>query len=513
MADERVPLIELRNITKIFPGVRALSDVCFTVYPGEVHSLCGENGAGKSTLIKVMTGAHQADGGEYLIDGKPVHISSTAEGIAYGVSCVYQELSIAPQFDVAQNLYIGNLPMKGPFIDHKKLYKDAQEILDILNLKVSPRTLAGELSVGQQQMIEIGRALTRNARVIIMDEPTSSLSEAETETLFKIIRILQKERGIAIVYISHKLDEVMELSDRITVIRDGMNICTMNKADTTQDELITNMIGRPLEKQYPPKTGRSQGDVILDVQNLSGEAFRDISFQVRSGEVVGFFGLVGAGRSEIMRAVFGVDKTTAGSVSVDGKKLKGGNPVAAIEAGIGFCTEDRKLEGLALPLSILLNSTIVKLPKLSKGGVIDRKAQSEDANKYVTAMRTKTPSITQLAGNLSGGNQQKVVLAKWLTLQPRILILDEPTRGIDVGSKAEIYEIINDLAKSGMAIIVVSSEIEEILGVCDSVITIFEGQKTAQLPINSDLSTETVLACSIGKKDVIEAVNKGGASA
>lgn len=499
MADERVPLIELKNITKVFPGVKALSDVCFTVYPGEVHALCGENGAGKSTLIKVMTGAHAADGGEYYIDGKPVHIASTHEGIAHGVSCVYQELSIAPQLDVAQNLYIGNLPMKGPFINHKKLYQDAREILTLLNMNVSPRTPAGELSVGQQQMIEIGRAVTRNARCIIMDEPTSSLSEAETDTLFRIVDILQ-ERGIAIVYISHKLDEVMRLSDRITVIRDGQNIVTMNTADTTQEMLIANMIGRPLDKQYPEKTGWEQGEVVLDVQNLSGGRFRNISFQVRRGEVLGFFGLVGAGRSEIMRAIFGADKITSGSISINGKSVKSGSPADAISKGIGFATEDRKKEGLMLRLSILLNSTIVKLPQLAKLGVIDRREQLEDANKYVTAMRTKTPSIHQLAGNLSGGNQQKVVLAKWLTMEPEVLILDEPTRGIDVGSKAEIYEIINDLAKSGMAIIVVSSEIEEIFGVCDSVITIYEGAMTAQLPITPELTREKVLACSLGGK-------------
>ncbi len=497
MAEERTPLIELKNITKIFPGVKALSDVCFTVYPGEVHALCGENGAGKSTLIKVMTGAHGADGGEFFIDGKPVRIASTSEGLSYGISCVYQELSIAPQLDVAQNLYIGNLPMKGPFIDHKKLYHDAQEILTLLNMTVSPKTPAGELSVGQQQMIEIGRALTRNARCIIMDEPTSSLSEAETETLFKIVDILQK-RGIAIVYISHKLDEVMRLSDRITVIRDGQNIITLNTSDTTQDILITNMIGRPLDKQYPEKAGRQQGDIVLEVENLSGGRFQDISFQVRQGEVLGFFGLVGAGRSEIMRALFGADKASSGAVTINGKRVKVGSPADAISKGIGFCTEDRKREGLMLRLSILLNATIVKLPQLAKLGVINRKAQMEDAEKYVTALRTKTPSINQLAGNLSGGNQQKVVLAKWLTMEPEVLILDEPTRGIDVGSKAEIYDIINDLAKSGMAIIVVSSEIEEIFGVCDSVITIFEGRKTAQLPITPELTREKVLACALG---------------
>ena len=512
MTDQTTPLIELKHITKVFGPVVALKDVSFTVMPGEVHALCGENGAGKSTLIKVMTGAHLATSGEYYINGEQVTILNPQEGIAHGVSCVYQELSIAPQLDVAQNLYIGNLPMKGKLIDHKALYEKATEILKTLQMQISPKTIAGDLSVGQQQMIEIGRALTRNATCIILDEPTSSLSEAETDTLFQIVDILQA-RGIAIVYISHKLDEVMNLSDRITVIRDGENIVTMNTADTTQDELIAAMIGRPLDQQYPSKEGREQGDVLLEVNNLTGAAFSDISFTVRKGEVVGFFGLVGAGRSEIMRAIYGVDKYTSGTVTVDGHVLRKGNPTAAIKAGIGFCTEDRKKEGLALPLSILLNATIVKINDLAKFGWIDRSKQKEDAEHFVTAMRTKTPSITQAVGNLSGGNQQKVVLAKWLTMNPKVLIVDEPTRGIDVGSKAEIYEIIHDLAKQGMAIIMVSSEIEEIMGVCDSVITIFEGKKTAQMPITDELSRETVLACSIGKQDVIAAVNaKGGAA-
>ena len=496
MTEERVPLIELKNITKIFPGVKALSDVCFTLFPGEVHALCGENGAGKSTLIKVMTGAHQADGGEYFIDGKPVHISSTQEGIALGVSCVYQELSIAPQLDVAKNLYIGNLPMKGKFIDHKKLYKDSAEILQQLGMDISPKTIAGDLSVGQQQMIEIGRALTRNARCIIMDEPTSSLSEAETETLFKIIDVLQK-RGIAIIYISHKLDEVMQLSDRITVIRDGQNIVTMNTADATQESLITNMLGRELDTMYD-KQKIDFGDTVLDVKNLSSPGvFEDISFSVRAGETVGFFGLVGAGRSEIMRAIFGVDKYSHGSVAICGKPLKPGNPTAAIKAGVGFCTEDRKKEGLMLRLSILLNMTLVKLPDISSAGVINRKEQKKLGNHYVDAISIKTPSLMQLAGNLSGGNQQKVVVAKWLMMNPKLLIVDEPTRGIDVGSKAEIYSLLTELAKEGVAVIVVSSEIEEILGTCDRVITICEGKKTADYPVEG-LEPEAVLAAALG---------------
>ena len=484
--------IELKDIVKIFPGVRALDGVSFDIREGEVHSLCGENGAGKSTLIKVMTGAHARDGGDYLIDGQSVNFRSTTEGIAKGVSCVYQELSIAPQLDVAKNLFIGNLPMKGGLVDHKTLYKRAAEILAELDMHISPKTPAGDLSVGQQQMIEIGRALTRNARLIIMDEPTSSLSEAETDTLFQIIKKLVA-KNIAIVYISHKLDEVMYLSDRITVIRDGKNIISKDKDQFTQEELIANMIGRPLENLYLKEPAEIT-DTMLEVKNLTRKGvFQDVSFSVRKGEVVGFFGLVGAGRSEIMRAIFGVDKYDSGEVSVDGKKLRGGDPAAAIDAGIGFCTEDRKKEGLALRLSILL-----RLPFLSKIGVINRRAQRAAADEYMKAISIKAPSVTQLVGNLSGGNQQKVVVAKWLMMSPKVLIVDEPTRGIDVGSKSEIYGLLSDLAKQGMAIIVVSSEIEEILGVCDSVVTIFEGKKTAQLEINDQLTREEVLTAALG---------------
>lgn len=489
--------IELKDIVKLFPGVTALDGVSFDVREGEVHSICGENGAGKSTLIKVLTGVHQPNGGEYRIDGAPVKFASTTEAIAAGVSCVYQELSIAPQLDVAKNLFIGNLPMKGGLVDHKTLYARAAEILSELDMSISPKTIAGDLSVGQQQMIEIGRALTRNARLIIMDEPTSSLSEAETETLFNVIRKLV-DKNIAIIYISHKLDEVMFLSDRITVIRDGKNIISKDKSEFTQEELIANMIGRPLENLYLKEPAEIT-EPMLEVRGLTRKGvFEDISFTVRKGEVVGFFGLVGAGRSEIMRAVFGVDKYSAGEVILDGKKLKAGSPASAIKAGMGFCTEDRKKEGLALRLSILLNMTLVHLPLLSKLGVVDRRAQKAAADEYVKSISIKTPSVEQLVGNLSGGNQQKVVVAKWLMMGPKVLIVDEPTRGIDVGSKSEIYGLLSDLAKQGMAIIVVSSEIEEIMGVCDSVITIYEGKKTAQLDITPQLTREEVLTCALG---------------
>ncbi len=499
MGEKGTPLIELKHITKTFPGVIALSDVSFDVYPGEVHALCGENGAGKSTLIKVITGAHEADSGELLVNGNPVHFTSTAEAMQHGIACIYQELTIAPQLDIAKNVFLGNMPRtSGDFLDLKKLYHDTEEILnDYIGLHLDPHMPAGDLSVGQQQMIEIGRALTRRAKLIIMDEPTSSLSEAETETLFKLIKMLRDD-NVAIVYISHKLDEVMELADRITVIRDGQNIVSRNKEEFTQEQLVASMIGRPLENLYLKEPAEIT-TTMLEVKNLTRKGvFEDISFSVRKGEVVGFFGLVGAGRSEIMRAVFGIDKYDSGEVVVDGETLRGGDPAKAIRAGIGFCTEDRKKEGLALRLSILLNMTLVRLPFLAKLGIVDRAAQKKAADEYVDAISIKTPSIKQLVGNLSGGNQQKVVVAKWLMMDPKVLIVDEPTRGIDVGSKSEIYGLLSDLAKRGMAIIVVSSEIEEIMGVCDSVVTIFEGKKTAQLDITPELTREDILTAALG---------------
>ncbi len=494
---EAKTIITCEGITKYFPGVKALDGVSFDIREGEVQSLCGENGAGKSTLIKVLTGVHERNGGRYLIDGNEVFFKSAEEGIAAGVSCVYQELSIASQLDVAKNLFIGNLPLKGGLVDHKTLYSRAAEILAELEMNISPKTIAGDLSVGQQQMIEIGRALTRNARVIIMDEPTSSLSESETETLFGVIKKLTL-KNIAVVYISHKLDEVMYLSDRITVIRDGKNIISKNKDELTQEELIANMIGRPLQNLYLKEPAEIT-EPMLEVKHLTRKGvFEDVSFTVRKGEVLGFFGLVGAGRSEIMRAVFGVDRYNSGEVILDGKKLRGGDPAAAIRGGIGFCTEDRKKEGLALKLSILLNMTLVRLPLLSKLGVINRQKQRAAADEYMQSISIKAPTVNQLVGNLSGGNQQKVVVAKWLMMNPKVLIVDEPTRGIDVGSKSEIYGLLSDLAKQGMAIIVVSSEIEEIMGVCDSVATIFEGKMTAQLDITPELTREEVLAHALG---------------
>ena len=497
--NSKTPVIELRGISKSFPGVKALSGVDFDIYPGELHALCGENGAGKSTLIKVMTGAHAPDEGSILVNGEAVSFSSPQQALSMGIACIYQELSIVPQLDVAKNIFLGNMFTKGKtgFLDKKRLYKDAAEILhDHIKLNIDPHEIAGRLSVAQQQMVEIGRALTRQAKVIIMDEPTSSLSDKEVETLFKLIRMLKAD-GIAIIYISHKLDEVMQLSDRITILRDGQRIKTVNTADTTKERLISDMLGRELSNMYN-KQPAEIGGTVLEVNGLTRSGvFSDISFSVKSGEIVGFFGLVGAGRTEIMRAIFGMDRYDSGEVILGGEKLRGRSPSRAIRSGIGFATEDRKSEGLALRLSILANMTIVKLSQLSRFGVISRKKQRRTADEYVSSISIKTPSVSQLVGNLSGGNQQKVVVAKWLMMEPRVLILDEPTRGIDVGSKSEIYSLIVRLAQQGVAVIIVSSEIEEILGICDKVNVIHEGRLVSTLDAATS-STHDVLTSAFG---------------
>ena len=490
------PLLELRGITKEFPGVKALSGVSLDILPGEVHALVGENGAGKSTLIKVMTGYHQRNSGEMLVDGALVNFSHPHQAIEAGIACIYQELSIVPQIDVAKNLFLGNWPAKGAFLDRKAQYREAEKILKRIQLDVSPRAMAGDLSIAQQQMVEIGRALTRNARVIIMDEPTSSLTDREAEVLMGLIRQLRAE-GTSVVYISHKLDEVLDISDRITVLCDGHNVTTVNAKEVTRSKLIEYMLGRPLDNMYNKQTAPI-GEAILQVEGLTRKGvFENVSFAAHRGEILGFFGLVGAGRSEIMRAIFGVDRLDSGTIRVKGQEVKIPNPVQATAHGLALVPEDRKKEGLALELSILANMTLVKLPQISRMGFIDKGQQSKLTQTYIENIRVKTPSAQQLAGNLSGGNQQKVVISKWLMEQPEILILDEPTRGIDVGSKAEIYSLIYDLAQRGVAVIVVSSELQEIMGISDRIITVFEGKITAEFQ-RETATDQAILSAALG---------------
>lgn len=496
MEKQTMPILELKGIVKEFPGVKALSGVDLTILPGEVHALVGENGAGKSTLIKVLTGYHDRNGGEMYVDGALVNFTHPHQAIEAGIACIYQELSIVPQIDVAKNLFLGNWPEKRGFLDRETQYEKAAEILRRIQLEVSPKTLAGDLSIAQQQMVEIGRALTRNARVIIMDEPTSSLTDREADLLLELIDQLRAE-GTAIIYISHKLDEVLRISDRITVLCDGHNVTTVENQGVSRQQLIEYMLGRTLDNMYNKQT-YPIGEAILRVEGLGRKGvFEDVSFEAHRGEVLGFFGLVGAGRSEIMRSIFGVDKLDTGKIFIKGVETKISNPVQATAHGLALVPEDRKKEGLALERSILDNMTLVKLPQISRCGFIDKGRQKKLGQEFSESIRVKTPSLYQLAGNLSGGNQQKVVIAKWLMQQPEILILDEPTRGIDVGSKAEIYSIIYDLTKRGVAVIVVSSEMQEIMGICDRVITVYEGRITADLKCSETTDTE-ILGAALG---------------
>ena len=490
------PILRVKGISKGFPGVQALKDVDLDIRPGEVHAIVGENGAGKSTLMKILTGVLRKDAGEYWFEDRLTELHSVHESIEMGVSCIYQELTIVPLLDVATNIYLGKYPMRRGIVDRKKLYADAQRVLDLLELPLSPRTLAKDLSVAQHQMLEIGRAVSRSAKVIIMDEPTSSLTNKETETLFRVIRTL-KAQGVATFYISHKLEEVMEIADRITVFRDGQKIVTLDKAATQVNAIVHYMIGRNIENYYNKVRARP-GEVVLEVRNLTREgSFKDVSFKIRAGEVLGFFGLVGAGRSEIMTALFGVDRLDSGEIYIGNRRVRIHDPISAIRHGIGLVPEDRKLQGLIQKMDVRSNSTLVKINEINRFGLIDVKKDQALAKKFVDYLEIKTPSMKKLTGELSGGNQQKVVISRWLMMSPKVLILDEPTRGIDVGSKSEIYKLISQLTAQGVAVIVISSELPEILGLSDRIITVCNGRVSGELGAD-EFDSHTVMQYALG---------------
>ncbi|MGI5935775.1 MAG: sugar ABC transporter ATP-binding protein [Oscillospiraceae bacterium] len=490
-------VLKVEGINKSFPGVRALKDMSLEIARGEVHAVCGENGAGKSTLMKILTGVYSRDSGEYYFEGKPVDFKNTQQSMHAGIACIYQELTMVPLLDVAKNLFLGNPPFtKQGTIDSKTMYREAKNLLKRINLDVPVKRLVADLSIAQQQMLEIGRALTRNAKVIIMDEPTSSLSENEKNILHNLIRSLKAD-GVSIIYISHKLEDILEISDRITVIRDGEKIITLNTKETNKNQLISYMIGRTLDNLYN-KTKAPIGGEALRVEGLTRKGvFEDVSFNAHYGEVVGFFGLVGSGRSEIMRAVFGVDKLDKGKIFIDGKPVRIKSPVKAVKKGLALVPENRKLEGLAVRLSVLFNMTIVKINELNILGFIRKKAQADETKKFISATSIKTPTIKQKLFNLSGGNQQKVVISKWLMMNTKILILDEPTRGIDVAAKSEVYGLISKLANGGVSVIVVSSEIPEILGICDRLYTVCEGRISGEMPVEG-ITSEEILASALG---------------
>lgn len=498
-------LIEARGICKSFPGVKALDNVRFELKAGEVHALMGENGAGKSTMMKILSGVYTKDAGEVLLDGQPVEVTGPAHAQSLGIGIIHQELHLMPHLSAAQNVFIGREPRKalGWFLDEDQLNRDAQALFDRIRLDVAPTTRIGSLTVARQQMVEIAKALSHHSRVLIMDEPTAALNDREIEELFRIVRQLKSE-GVGIVYISHKMDEIQRISDRITVMRDGCTVGTV-PADTPMADVIAMMVGRRLEsseKRIPDTSGH---DVLMAVKNLHrGKLVRDVSFSVRKGEILGFAGLMGAGRTEVMRAIFGADPLESGEVHVHGKPVKIRQPVDAVAAGIGYLSEDRKNFGLATGMSVEANVTLPSLSRYLKwGSFLNLTASEATATEMVDKLKVKTPTIHQPSRLLSGGNQQKVVIAKWLVRDCDILIFDEPTRGIDVGAKSEIYRLLNDLAAQGRAIIVISSELPEVLLLSHRILVMCEGRITGE--VHGSVATQENLMALATRRETMAA--------
>lgn len=473
-------VLEMQGIVKVFPGVRALDGVNLKVRAGKVHVICGENGAGKSTLMKTINGTYVADEGKMFYKGAEIGKHTVQDTIKMGIAMIYQELNPVLDMSIAENIYLGREPMKGMFVDYGKLFSDTQSLLDRLDIPYNAHQKMKELSIAGHQLIEIAKAISMNASVIIMDEPSSAIGDEEIEVLFKQIFAL-REQGVAILYITHKMDEIFRIADEITIIRDGKWIESGPASDYDPNKLVARMVGREITNVFPKDLEVPIGDVVLEVKNLTqskedGGRFEDISFQLRQGEILGFAGLVGAGRSEVMRAIFGLDPITSGEIFINGQKVNIRSTGDAIKAGIAMVNEDRKGYGLVLERDIHENISLVNLNKFIKGGFVDDKAIEEEAAKYVDMLQIKIANTGVKAGTLSGGNQQKVVLAKWLMGNVRVMILDEPTRGIDVGAKSEIHRLMCSFAKQGMAVIMISSELPEVLGMSDRVVVMQQGR-------------------------------------
>ena len=477
-------VVELRNITKRFPGVVALSDMKLALKPGEIHGLIGENGAGKSTLIKVLTGVHAPDEGEVLINGQKTAFKNPNDSVSAGIACVYQELNIEKLLSVTDNIFINKWIRKGLLLDYPAMHAKAKEVMASLGQDVDPRKAAGTLGMGLQQMIEIAKAVLIDAKVIIMDEPTSSLGEKEVEQLMKTCREL-KSRGIAILFVSHKLEELFELCDCVTVMRDGKYIDTRPIGEWTNDSLINAMVGRTLENQFPKKFG-VKGSCMLKVEHLNiGGVLRDMNFEAYGGQILGMAGLVGAGRTETARAIFGADPIDSGTFYVRGKEEKITSPKKAVELGIALLTEDRKNQGLVLEQTIRTNLILSSMKKHSRGVFLHEPTIEQNGQNKIDTLRIKTPSIDEIVQQLSGGNQQKVVIGKWINSEADIYIFDEPTRGIDVGAKVEVYNVMNALVESGKCVIMISSEMPEILGMSDRVLVMRGGRVMAMIERDS----------------------------
>ena len=489
-------ILEVKNLSKRFPGVLALDKTQLKVRPGEVHALLGENGAGKSTLMKCILGMYKPDGGEIYFDSRRVTINNTSEALKIGISMIHQEISLVQHRTIAENIWIGREPGRFGILNWKALYKKAEEMLERLELDLNPKTIVGKLSVAGMQMVEIARAISYDSRVIIMDEPTSALMDNEVNKLFKIIHDL-KSKGIAIIYISHKMDEIFKIADRVTVFRDGQYVGEEDIGNVDEQKLVSMMIGREINQIFP-KIQVPIGDVAFEVKNLSRKGvFQDISFQVRKGEILGVSGLMGAGRSEIMQAIFGIERIDEGAIYLDGERLRIHSPKDAIKKGIGMVTEDRKLLGLVTCRSVRENITYASLDELSNWIFTNVTNENNASGDMIRMLDIKTPSQRQRVGALSGGNQQKVIVANWLLTKPKVLILDEPTRGIDVGAKSEIHKLMCKFAQDGMAIIMISSEMPEILGMSDRIIVMHEGRMKAEFN-REDATQEKILASAMG---------------
>lgn len=470
-------IVEMRNINKGFPGVVALSDVSLAVKKGEVHALVGENGAGKSTLIKILTGAYQKDAGSISFDGKPVEIRDPHYSKKIGIQAVYQDITLAMHLSVGENFFLGNLPMNSPLsVDWKKVFSTASELLESLDLKIDPKTILKDLPIAKQEMVAIAKAMHEKSKLIIFDEPTALLANEECEELFAIIAKLKAD-GVGIIYISHRLEEIFRVCDTVTVLKDGRYVDTLPTKDTDEDQLISLMVGRKIEEMYSLERQAST-EVVLSVRDLARKGvFEGINFDLHRGEILGMFGLVGSGRTDIVSSIFGAAGITAGRISAFGKEVRIRKPRDAIRFGISLLPENRRTQGLALPLSVKINTNLAVYKKISRLGVINRKTERENAERYVKEMSTKTPSIETAVRNLSGGNQQKVVISKWLACQSKIMIFDEPTVGIDVKSKSEIYKLLEKLTRTGTSVILISSYLPEVIGVSDNILVISEGRQ------------------------------------
>lgn len=492
-------LLEVSGVTKRFPGVTALDGVDLSVHQGEVHCLVGENGAGKSTLMKILAGGLAPDRGEIRLNGEPVRLRSPYDAQSRGVGMIYQEFNLVPALSVAENIYLGRAPTRGrtPLIDHRKLRNDARILLSRLGIAIDPRKSAGECSVAEQQMVEIAKALALNARLLIMDEPSATLTDTELKALFALMREL-RAAGLGIVYISHRLEEIFQIGDRVTVLRDGRRVETRAVADVTRDELIRMMVGRELKDEFPKVTA-PRGPERLRVEGLGRpDAFEDVSFTLHAGEVVGLTGLVGSGRTEVARAIFGADPIERGRILLDGAEIRLRTPRHAISAGIGLLTEDRKRQGLVLGMCVRENVTLANLAGVPGRMFIRRRGERCIAENHARELRIRTPDVEQTAVHLSGGNQQKVVLAKWLFTQSRVLMFDEPTRGVDVGAKVSIYELMNQLVANGAAILMISSELPEVLGMCDRILVMHEGRIAGELS-RAEASQEAIMRLATGQ--------------